>query len=189
MYLDDREDLNRDAKCWEIETDDARMEIHEVKTHRATASPGESFQRPVIPFIEPPMEPRPFDRGNTSSGMVGPMTISALQWSHGLSTVETWPKPTLRTPAMPCFNGATAFRPWKRPRDRGTGAGLGCFNGATAFRPWKLAGTDADAAMVIHASMEPRPFDRGNQFVMDAVRRRLIKLQWSHGLSTVETPG
>ena len=182
-----------------------------MKTHRATASPGESFQRPVIPFIEPPMEPRPFDRGNhplrprpgaglpasmeprpfdrgnTSSGMVGPMTISALQWSHGLSTVETWPKPTLRTPAMPCFNGATAFRPWKRPRDRGTGAGLGCFNGATAFRPWKLAGTDADAAMVIHASMEPRPFDRGNLLVLMPMPLWSYMLQWSHGLSTVET--
>ena len=133
----------------------------------------------------PSMEPRPFDRGNE-----GPDDFRCkkchLQWSHGHSTVETR---SLRPPGEPVttFNGATAIRPWKHRPARPCGWRQTAFNGATAIRPWKQRSSmfsqpapsslqwshghstvetfqgDWGCRSRLVPSMEPRPFDRGNE--------------------------
>src|SRR5579884_2121273 len=130
------------------------------------------------------MEPRPCGRGNLISACRGFM-ITALQWSHDLAVVETmydrlrrkalirlqWSHdlavvettnpPLLPRPVVPCFNGATTLRSWKRFNRNGHPHGWGglqwshdlavvetdaCrggrrgwsgFNGATTLRSWK----------------------------------------------------
>ena len=84
-----------------------------------------------------------------------------LQWSHGLSAVDTWLNRCLPFRISGCFNGATAFQPWIRdlcvmfyhtpPR----------FNGATAFQPWIQVRMVKAAGDGYRASMEPRLFSRG----------------------------
>ena len=93
----------------------------------------------------------------------------SLQWGHRLSAVETWhsAKPTRHPGGR--FNGATAFRQWKRnsafictrpgypasmgPPPFGSGnldrvcppvALCRGFNGATAFRQWKRVATRSE---------------------------------------------
>ena len=59
------------------------------------------------------------------------------------------------------FNGATAFRRWKRPSVAGMLISVSRFNGATAFRRWKrdnLPDNDDNS----RASMGPPPFGDGN---------------------------
>ena len=109
-----------------------------------------------------------------------PTTIGVfrLQWSHRLSAVETSCQP-LRATALQwtiAFNGATAFRQWKRLE---AGAIL-TFNGATAFRQWKPCKESDGLAHLQWShrlsavetwkhgrqqptpSMEPPPFGSGN---------------------------
>ncbi len=99
----------------------------------------------------------------TSIYKAGIYTVDDLQWSHSLSAMETCLSPAPATMPTLSFNGATAFRPWKR-RNQGNhpDARLPPFNGATAFRPWKLT----KPMVNIHVS---------------------IVLQWSHSLSAMET--
>ena len=133
------------------------------------------------------MEPRPSERGNlvACSGRDGPRQ---LQWSHVLPNVETaqcngwrgcvdrrfngatsfrtWKRRSIARPLIPVeagFNGATSFRTWKRRH----GSHSRCvrqdrFNGATSFRTWKPALAAAPTSGIGHASMEPRPSERGN---------------------------
>ena len=132
------------------------------------------------------MEPRPFDRGKTvranldlnelqwshglstvetTTGMQNDETRQQLlQWSHGLSTVETLIR---QNPGSGSVHLPASMEP--RPFDRGNSAKSGSgksespgFNGATAFRPWK--------------PVNPNPGGNAG-----------TALQWSHGLSTVET--
>ncbi len=107
------------------------------------------------------MGPRLFSRGNVAS--CSPHTINwpSLQWGHGFSAVEIRAESPDRAGRAPCFNGATAFQPWKcdgRQPDRGPGMG---FNGATAFQPWKW-------------------------LACRLTRTRAHTLQWGHGFSAVE---
>src|SRR5579875_26779 len=132
---------------------------------------------------------------------------------------------------MVCFNGAAAFQPRKPPpRTCGVIPAYCSFNGAAAFQPRKLlqgprpvgqadsfngaAETPplpAGTCQQYQASMEPRPFSRGNgqpSFLAairegrfngaaafqprkhdETVRRlkQLPMLQWSRGLSAAET--
>ena len=63
------------------------------------------------------MEPPPFGSGNHAYSVVthGTPTRTSLQWSHRLSAVETSISSTYVPPCgLPPFNGATAFRQWKR---------------------------------------------------------------------------
>ncbi len=107
------------------------------------------------------MEPRPFERGNYSMPRRLKCPCLMLQWSHVLSNVET--KQPRRAPWLSVgFNGATSFRTWKRvPLPNLTSVAL--------------------------ASMEPRPFERGNEAKGNYETLKNEVLQWSHVLSNVET--
>ena len=108
------------------------------------------------------MEPRLISRGNSSFpgprgpggvsfngatayqpwklldvGTVTAETLSNLQWSHGLSAVETGPGGLCGVPPTMPFNGATAYQPWKRLSAGGLAREQLSFNGATAYQPWK----------------------------------------------------
>ena len=132
------------------------------------------------------MEPRPFSRGyipiQPPLTFLGSPSMEPRPFSRG------YVKTSSEVSAQPIsFNGATAFQPWirsplpcaatqdtpsmePRPFSRGyirkktqTGGICVAFNGATAFQPWILRpdGSPAQCA---------------------------CSLQWSHGLSAVDTP-
>ena len=110
----------------------------------------------------PSMEPRPHERGNHSHPCKETETSPWLQWSHVLTNVETYSLHVTRSTMASRFNGATSSRTWKRghglhPRHR-----LDGFNGATSSRTWKLHGGRGHEVARHHASMEPRPHERGN---------------------------
>ena len=75
----------------------------------------------------------------TALWSVRPRTWLALQWGHRLSAMETPAHRPPRRPGRCPFNGATAFRRWKRATPRGRCIRSSSFNGATAFRRWKRA--------------------------------------------------
>ena len=109
------------------------------------------------------MEPRPFRRGNALMRSVESTTPAPLQWSHVPSDVET---------AQEAQREALALRlQWSHvPSDVETGS-------------------DYAGLRLGDASMEPRPFRRGN---CTSIQRRMVvgALQWSHVPSDVETrPG
>ena len=162
------------------------------------------------------MGPPPFGDGNFL-GLFGPGFPSlSLQWGHRLSAMETADK-ILQSledlaPRIPRgFNGATAFRRWKRRTKGCRGLGAQCFNGATAFRRWKLGYVLRYVARVDelqwghrlsametsnnpplprprpHASMGPPPFGDGNMTDPKTGVTVECKLQWGHRLSAMET--
>src|SRR5579875_3631869 len=108
------------------------------------------------------MEPRPYGRGDPSH-FPGQMRSARLQWSHGHTAVET--------------------RPGRRGRSRGGAS----FNGATAIRSWRRETPHANDRHDQLASMEPRPYGRGDATMASARRRISWRLQWSHGHTAVET--
>ena len=131
------------------------------------------------------MEPRPFDRGNLtwgSSPVANCLSFNGAAafrpWKH---CVAWW-----RNPTMTCFNGATAFRPWKPPTARYPTPRQSCFNGATAFRPWKPSGWWPPGRWqgCFNGATAFRPWKLG---ITPEAYERVVLLQWSHGLSTVET--
>ena len=89
---------------------------------------------------------------------------TSLQWGHRLSAMETRHRPRRSQWCCQTFNGATAFQRWKLPgcASQSHWTLLG-FNGATAFRRWKRIGLEPTLA-------------------------EWVQLQWSHRLSTMETP-
>ena len=125
--------------------------------------------------------------GDDHAGLGIALSMFWLQWGHRLSAVETRER---RRPGGYCewrFNGATAFRQWKRFRGYQTStespsASMGpppfgsgnasllarphvprsSFNGATAFRQWRHP---AFGLGLVHG----------------------LGLQWGHRLSAVET--
>ena len=157
------------------------------------------------------MEPRPFDRGNLArlpckcrwcwrfNGATAfrpwkrpnPSTttshVNTLQWSHGLSTVET---------LGPALGVAGVVRASMEPRpfDRGNASGtasrfprITSFNGATAFRPWKLGQTIAISAISKRLQWSHGLSTVETGLLAHNLQAVAVKLQWSHGLSTVET--
>src|SRR5947209_3723427 len=107
------------------------------------------------------MEPRPFERGNKSPRREA--------WAGGYASME--PRPFERgnllnqslTPSIvTSFNGATSFRTWKRSVWHIATQPFSGFNGATSFRTWKLLVSLSLSVWSARASMEPRPFERGN---------------------------
>ena len=138
-----------------------------------------------------------------------------LQWGHRLSAMETWPVRALRRWCRWCFNGATAFRRWKRGLcglyRRVCSRTAPRFNGATAFRRWKrfisghirarmlglqwghrLSAMEteeqiADDAITGDASMGPPPFGDGNSVTVPITVSAAYSLQWGHRLSAMES--
>ena len=133
------------------------------------------------------MGPPPFGDGNVVSALPRPLRDSS-------------------------FNGATAFRRWKRDY-----AAINAwmryrpFNGATAFRRWKLVVVGAGVCAFVLPSMGPPPFGDGNLrslYLVSASRTtfngatafrrwklgssgnsfgRGCRLQWGHRFSAMET--
>ena len=85
------------------------------------------------------MEPQPFGHGNHAMRNLLILNMIAF---NGATAFRPWKRPRRRRWPWSWrpFNGATAFRPWK-PRCPFVQLGPVAepFNGATAFRPWKLA--------------------------------------------------
>ena len=73
----------------------------------------------------PSMGPPPFGGGNYIWQVPGISVYSSLQWGHRLSVVETPPAYCRRRPGLASFNGATAFRWWKRVNSGVIGVGVG----------------------------------------------------------------
>src|SRR5579875_763336 len=107
------------------------------------------------------MEPRPFSRGNQPVHSQHSPTSRVLQWSRGLSAAETV--------AAAVDARARLVLQWSR--------GLSAAETGTTY-PGPTAPKDA--------SMEPRPFSRGNVVHVGQVGE-LDLLQWSRGLSAAET--
>ena len=84
-----------------------------------------------------------------------------------------------------CFNGATAFQPWRFPRSCSTCASSSRFNGATAFQPWR-------SMPVAKLLKVPKRLQWGHSF--SAVEISFFSpsadatalLQWGHSFSAVE---
>ena len=108
------------------------------------------------------MEPPPFGDGNPFDEDLDGEFRYQLQWSHRLSAMETFQNAVMDLSViadasmepppfgdgnneghrqdrrrLPRFNGATAFRRWKRDRRQPVHGGHPGFNEATAFRRWK----------------------------------------------------
>ena len=92
------------------------------------------------------MEPRPSERGNALVSRPFSGLQILLQWSHVLPNVET---------------SAGLVRAGAYTR----------FNGATSFRTWKLEPSALASRLESKASMEPRPFERGNRYLAAKVGR------------------
>src|SRR5262245_57337892 len=131
------------------------------------------------------MEPRPFRRGNASAAVTA---FHALRCFNGATSLQTWklqasslgraeaqaasmePRPFRRGNlkgrlvafhTAGSFNGATSLQTWKRDTAYLTRGFHESFNGATSLQTWKLYQRRLDA-LDQPASMEPRPFRRGN---------------------------
>ena len=140
---------------------------------------------------------------------IGPMPD--LQWGHRLSAMETAALRSPRQSPRPAFNGATAFRRWKRwaasqwnspfgwlqwghrlsamETPRGLpepGLSTPCFNGATAFQRWKHRAGRPRCGREYPASMGPPPFGDGNAACLFIIIGKAW-LQWGHRLSAMET--
>ena len=137
--------------------------------HKASSLPGS-----VQPTRQrASMEPPPFGSGNFGDTLTSAARTARF---NGATAFRQWKRywavPQL---AKLCFNGATAFRQWKpkptaRRLDQTSAAG--CFNGATAFRQWKLwqhLPATADYSRQDEASMEPPPFGSGNWVTIGTV--------------------
>ena len=156
--------------------------------HRLSAVETHLEAQGAIPLRIPSMGPPPFGSGNNSFCTVNWSFRASLQWGHRLSAVETtW---ATRPPcwSAPSFNGATAFRQWKRHGPTAGGVSSSPFNGATAFRQWKRfwrrnLATPSSSLQWGHrlSAVETGEVHRD-------VSYEPFILQWGHRLSAVETP-
>ena len=180
------------------------------------------------------MEPPPFGDGNIAVVNRGEVEYRELQWSHRLSAMETTMTETYETTINAAsmepppfgdgnfvsqrdegqeqlgFNGATAFRRWKRELDNGLHRNCRQLQWSHRLSAMETACPYVQLTLTFRASMEPPPFGDGNQRCrlrnhvhtvasMEPppfgdgngmmVRRRLLipALQWSHRLSAMET--
>ena len=129
--------------------------------YRLSAMETNPLARVSVIVLVPSMGPPPFGDGNRP----GPLRSSSPPRSfNGATAFRRWKRLVgyLYEVDGVTFNGATAFRRWK-PQNRGT-TKLYCkpFNGATAFRRWKLIYSCPSCA-------------------------GLCSLQWGHRLSAMET--
>ena len=133
------------------------------------------------------MGPPPFGDGNLETTGRNLVQDIGLQWGHRLSAMETLVPPLVMVMAWSSFNGATAFRRWKRQRRRPGPPWCARFNGATAFRRWKLVAPMLTPVGPEAASMGPPPFGDGNDQAFYGGFVELGTLQWGHRLSAMET--
>ncbi len=89
-----------------------------------------------VPRFTASMGPQLFSRGNTRTAR---KTIRLSDCFNGATAFQPWKCAfACRGDTVgKCFNGATAFQPWKYLKERYLKLGYSRFNGATAFQPWK----------------------------------------------------
>ncbi len=96
--------------------------------------------------------------------------------------------PDLPITAIPRFNWATDFSPWKRGRDRAHGRACRRFNWATDFSPWKLLPTSGTIQIGNELQLGHGFFSvetgKGGWVTVEQP-----PLQLGHGFFSVETPG
>ncbi len=148
------------------------------------------------------MEPWPFSHGYQPSIHTLHNGGCCLQWSHGRldlldqdrpPSMEPWPfshgycrRQSLRRSPRCSFNGAMVFPPWiQRLRPRMLLA-AGTFNGAMAFQPWIPPATKAVTrrSSPFNGAMAFQPWIRAR---LPAAWVGIATLQWSHGLSAMDT--
>src|SRR5579883_1001781 len=98
----------------------------------------------------------------TSNPLARLLAIVLLQWGHGLSAMETACVPALHEEGEDASMGPWPFSHGNLTKRIGGSGRLSGFNGAMAFQPWKL--------------------DEAFKWF-----RRVVWLQWGHGLSAMET--
>ena len=157
------------------------------------------------------MGPPPFGDGNTSNPVAIGSAFVHLQWGHRLSAMETRESHNKYVHGEVAFNGATAFRRWKRespilstytvrwpsmgPPPFGDGNLNRCchssasnysFNGATAFRRWKRGPSGNGRTWSFNLQWGHR-LSAMETSSSSSSSRREITLQWGHRLSAMET--
>ena len=117
-----------------------------------------------------------------------------LQWGHRLSAMETSKSGRARNITSSGFNGATAFRRWKR-RDSNRSQksppllGRRASMGPPPFGDGNRTGPLRLMRQARKASMGPPPFGDGNWQLNPEEHRAWLLLQWGHRLSAMETRG
>ena len=129
------------------------------------------------------MGPRPFGRGRCVLGAAG-VAANLLQWGRDLSVAEGR-SPLGGRPRRRRFNGAATFRSRKALGRAAAAAGGGGFNGAATFRSRKAVGGVRGGRLAHSASMGPRPFGRGRDWLMGPKDLEGL-LQWGRDLSVAE---
>ena len=148
-----------------------------------TVATWENQPRPVLPSMGPP----PFGDGNKVRLPTDGSAKCPLQWGHRLSAMETSCRPSSGRFPTSTFNGATAFRRWKRCGNPAKSIlGNSAFNGATAFRRWKPWRT---RRLVLSRSCfnGATAFRRWKRGAAAAAMAGAVILQWGHRLSAMET--
>ena len=90
------------------------------------------------------------------------------------------------SPYGPRFNGATAFRQWKRAPSCPRWQSSLRFNGATAFRQWKLPDVGLAALMSAQLQWGHRLSAVETEY-RESPSELVARLQWGYRLSAVET--
>src|SRR5579875_509133 len=132
------------------------------------------------------MEPRPYGRGDAVYQTCTDCGIFGLQWSHGHTAVETRHRVGRHRIRMRSFNGATAIRPW-RPAPRPHAAVAALLQWSHGHTAVETVRQPSGVSSMRSASMEPRPYGRGDVGERVASFVGGVRLQWSHGHTAVET--
>ena len=140
----------------------------------------------LVEEIHPSMEPPPFGAGN------GPRGSDSLQDSPPSMEPPPFGAGNL-SPAsfdingVTTFNGATAFRRWKRPLSGATIGGTSVLQWSHRLSALETMPPALVATTASPPSMEPPPFGAGNLLVRRVRAGVTSVLQWSHRLSALET--
>ena len=113
---------------------------------------------------------------------------AALQWGHGLSSINSRCSADQSRLEDPCFNGAMDFHPWIHPRTPPSRRGSGGFNGAMDFHPWieYVNSTRCSRAEPgFNGAMDFHPWIDDRQQFKD--RHPYMQLQWGHGFSSMDS--
>ena len=131
------------------------------------------------------MGPPPFGSGNSHTHIRLDRQLARF---NGATAFRQWKRrePTERRDLFRGFNGATAFRQWKRGRRPWLLATSPGFNGATAFRQWKLGSLISTGHLTAWLQWGHR-LSAVETATLTNLVVQINGLQWGHRLSAVET--
>ena len=125
---------------------------------------------------------------DTGQRIIGHDYRGDLQWSHGLSAMDTTASSRPPPPSSSTFNGAIASQPWihdDKSGKRRTPL-------VPSMEPWSFSHgyAEGEVGQVVEAaapSMEPWPLSHGYRAAGPLPHGGVLILQWSHGLSAMDT--